>query len=100
LVNGRARDISILDKSVQTTAKPREVADSGNDKQVGAPIPGMVCAIATSVGNKVKKGDKLLTIEAMKMQTTVYAKADGTVDRVAVSVGDSVDSKDLLVVLR
>lgn len=99
-LNGRARDISILDKSVQTTSKPKEVAQAGDNKQVGAPIPGMVCAISTSVGNKVKKGDKLLTIEAMKMQTTVYAQSDGTVDRIAVGVGDSVDSKDLLVALR
>lgn len=99
-LNGRARDISILDKSVQTTSKPKEVAESGNPMQVGAPIPGMVCAISSSVGNKVKKGEKLLTIEAMKMQTTVYAQADGTVDRIPVAIGDSVDSKDLLLVLR
>jgi len=99
-LNGRARDISILDKSVRTTSKPREVAEPGNEKQVGAPIPGMVCAISTSVGKKVKKGDKLLTIEAMKMQTTVYAPADGAIDRIAVNIGDSVDSKDLLVALK
>ncbi len=99
-LNGRARDISILDKSVQTSSKPKEVAEPGNAMQLGAPIPGMVCAISTSVGNKVKKGDKLVTIEAMKMQTTVYAQADGTVDRIPVAIGDSVDSKDLLLALR
>lgn len=99
-LNGRARDISILDTSVQADTTPRELADAGNDMQLGAPIPGMVCSIATSVGKKVKKGEKLLIIEAMKMQTTVYAAADGTVDRIPVSVGDSVDVKELLIVLR
>ncbi len=99
-LNGRARDISILDNSVQAESTPREVAEAGNAKQVGAPIPGMVCSISTSTGTKVKTGDKLLVIEAMKMQTTVYAQANGTVDRIPVSVGDSVDVKDLLVVLR
>ncbi|MDQ8188224.1 pyruvate carboxylase [Pelagicoccus sp. SDUM812002] len=99
-LNGRARDISVLDKSIQSTAKPKEKAAAGDDKQVGAPIPGMVCSISTNVGAKVKPGDKLLTIEAMKMQTTVYAQTSGIVDRITVEVGDSIDAKDLLVSLR
>ncbi|MGZ5543724.1 MAG: biotin/lipoyl-containing protein, partial [Limisphaerales bacterium] len=53
-----------------------------------------------TVGAKVAKGDKLVTLEAMKMQTTIYAAADGTVDKVFVAVGDTVESKDLLVKLR
>jgi len=48
----------------------------------------------------VAKGDKLLTMEAMKMQTTVYASADGVVDKINVGVGESVESKDLIMELR
>jgi pyruvate carboxylase len=68
--------------------------------QIGAPIPGLIAAITVSVGQKVAKGDKLLMMEAMKMQTTVYASADGIVDTVTASVGETVESKDLLVKLR
>jgi pyruvate carboxylase len=53
-----------------------------------------------TVGHKVEKGDKLLMMEAMKMQTTVYAPADGVIDELHVQVGDTVQSKDLLVKLK
>ncbi|MEC8332686.1 MAG: pyruvate carboxylase [Verrucomicrobiota bacterium] len=99
-LNGRARECVILDKSINTQAKRRTKADSADDMQVGAPIPAMVSSVTATVGHKVKKGDKLIILEAMKMQTTVYALADGVIDQVEVQVGDQVDSKDLLVKLR
>jgi len=52
------------------------------------------------VGKPVKKGDKIAVLEAMKMQTTLYASEDGTVDDILVQVGESVESKDLLAVIR
>jgi pyruvate carboxylase len=99
-LNGRARECVITDKSVKSTTKRREKADSANKMQVGAPIPAMVSSVNASVGQKVKKGDKLVVLEAMKMQTTVYALADGIVDKFEVQIGDQVESKDLLVQLR
>ena len=57
-------------------------------------------APATSVVTKVAKGDKLMTMEAMKMQTTIYAAADGVVSEINVQVGENVESKDLLAMLR
>ena len=60
----------------------------------------MVTVLSVSVGGKVAKGDKVLTLEAMKMQTTLYANKNGVVDEILVVVGDSVESKDLLVTLR
>ena len=68
--------------------------------QVGAPIPAMVSSVNATVGQKVKKGDKLIVLEAMKMQTTVYSLSDGVVDKFEVQIGDQVESKDLLVQLR
>ena len=70
-------------------------ADPGNDLHVGAPIPGIITEVAVGIGAKVAKGDKLLTMEAMKMQTTVYAAVDGVVDKINVGIGGSVESKDL-----
>ena len=88
------------DKSIATPARARAKADPADPLQVGAPIPGLITALAVSVGAKVAKGDKLLTLEAMKMQTTLYASAPGLVKEVLVAVGDTVESKDLLLRLQ
>jgi pyruvate carboxylase len=99
-LNGRPRETLVLDASVHTKAKPRAKADPADPLQIGAPIPGMISTLVVSVGTKVAKNARLLTLEAMKMQTTVYAPADGIVDEVLVQVGDTVQSKDLLLHLR
>ncbi len=99
-LNGKARTAMIHDKSVKGDAKAREKADPSNAMHVAAPIPAMVSSIATSVGKNVSKGEKVAVLEAMKMQTTLYASADGVVDQILVGVGDSVESKDLVLKLR
>lgn len=66
---------------------------------VGAPIPGLVASIAVDKFQTVQKGDRLLVMEAMKMQTTVYAPVGGRVARLLVKPGEQVESKDLLVVI-
>ena len=95
-LNGKARTTLIQDKSVKGDAKAREKADPSNDKHVGAPIPAIISSIATSVGQSVSKGDKIAVLEAMKMQTTIYASCDGKIEEILVDVGDSVESKDLI----
>jgi pyruvate carboxylase len=99
-LNGVTRETLITDKKIVPLAKSRPKADITNPLQIAAPIPGLIANIAVSVGHKVARGDKLLMMEAMKMQTTVYASADGVVDALPVAVGDTVESKDLLVKLR
>jgi pyruvate carboxylase len=99
-LNGKARTTLVQDKSIKGDAKAKEKADPSNDKHVGAPIPAIISSIATSVGKSVSKGDKIAVLEAMKMQTTIYASTDGTVDEILVQVGDSVESKDLIARLR
>ncbi len=99
-LNGVPRESTILDRSLQTKAKARAKADPDDARQVGAPIPGVITGLHATVGAKVAKGDKLLTLEAMKMQTTLYAPEDGIVAEILVKVGDSVESKDLLVKMR
>ena len=99
-LNGMTRETLITDKKIVPQAKSRPKADITDPLQIAAPIPGLIVSIAVSVGHKVAKGDKLLMMEAMKMQTTVYASADGIIDALHVTVGDTVESKDLLVKLR
>ena len=56
--------------------------------------------MSATVGAKVAKGEKLFMMEAMKMQTTVFAPVDGVVAELHANVGDTVESKDLVVKLR
>jgi pyruvate carboxylase len=99
-LNGIARDTLITDKSVTATTKARPKADLADPAQIAAPIPGLIAALSVSLGAKVAKGDKLLMMEAMKMQTTVYAPCDGVVGELNIAVGDTVQSKDLLIRIR
>ena len=94
------RETHILDKGVAPKTKTRAKADLADSLQIGAPIPGLIAAISVTVGHKVTKGDKLLMMEAMKMQTTVYAPCDGVVAELPIQLGDTVESKDLLVRLK
>jgi pyruvate carboxylase len=99
-LNGMTREAFITDKKIVPLAKPRTKADVTDLLQAAAPIPGLIVAISVTVGAKVAKGDKLVMMEAMKMQTTVYAAADGVVESINVQIGDTVESKDLLVRLK
>ena len=99
-LNGMTRQLGIVDCSAKPTVKARLKADSTKPSEVGAPIPGLVTALAVSIGAKVAKGDKLLTLEAMKMQTTIYAPCAGVVEEICVSNGEAVESKDLILKLR
>ena len=98
-LNGQPREVNVRDKSLQVTAKAREKADPGQPGHVGAPIPGGVSSIAVELGQKVEKGERILVMDAMKMQTTVYAPIAGRVAKIAAQVGQSVEPKDLLMVI-
>jgi pyruvate carboxylase len=60
-------------------------------------MPGMVASIAVTVGQKVKEGETVVTLEAMKMFAAISAPTSGTVSEILVKIGESVESKDLLV---
>lgn len=68
-----------------------------DDGNVRSPFAGVVISVAAAAGRKVAKGDLLLVIEAMKMETSVVAEADGTVKAVSVAVGDAVKPGQVLV---
>ncbi|MGA8028117.1 MAG: pyruvate carboxylase, partial [Bryobacteraceae bacterium] len=95
-LNGQPREVEVRDKSVKETADLRRKADPAKIGEVGAPIPGAVTILHVTMGEPVKKGDRLLVMEAMKMQTTVYAPGDGTVSEIHVKPRDAVEARDLL----
>jgi len=96
-LNGQPRVIRVPDRSVAGTAIQRPKAETGNDRHLGAPMPGVVATVAAVAGANVKAGDLLLTIEAMKMETGLHAERDAKIKAVHVTAGAQIDAKDLLI---
>ncbi|ODT22739.1 MAG: pyruvate carboxylase [Kaistia sp. SCN 65-12] len=96
-INGQPRSTKVSDRkrSVRKTAHPK--ADPTNPGQIGAPMPGIISTISGFVHQTVKVGDPLLSIEAMKMETSINAHRDGVIVAMHVSSGMQVDANDLLV---
>ncbi|MEO0694117.1 MAG: biotin/lipoyl-containing protein, partial [Pseudomonadota bacterium] len=98
-LNGQPRVVRVADRSATAANAARPKADAGNADHIGAPMPGVIATVAAQAGAKVKAGELLLTIEAMKMETGLHADRDATVRAVHVSPGAQIDAKDLLVEL-
>jgi pyruvate carboxylase len=98
-LNGQPREITVTDSSVEATVASRVKADSAIAGQVGATMPGMVVTVAIKAGDRIRKGQKLLALEAMKMETAINADLDGKVREVLVAPGNRVETGDLLVVI-
>ena len=96
-INGQPSSVLIQDRSSESAHHENEKADSANANHVGAPMPGVISTISAEVGQQVRRGDTLLTMEAMKMETSIKAERDGTIKRVLARIGEQFDAKDLLV---
>jgi pyruvate carboxylase len=99
-LNGQPRQVKVADRSLGPTAAVHRQAEESNPCHVAAPMPGMVAGLQVVAGQRVERGDRLLSIEAMKMETAIFAEQAGVVDEIVVHAGIQVDSGDLLVVLR
>ena len=98
-LNGRPREVDIRDKGIKVEGEQREKANPANSNHVGAPLPGMITMVAVHEGQIVQRNERLLVIEAMKMQSTIYAPHAGKIVKLYAEAGKQVDSKDLLVVM-
>lgn len=95
-LNGQPRLVRIdRDGAVKRVTHPR--AEDGNQKHLGAPMPGMVVTLAVKAGHKVAKGDPLVSLEAMKMETMIRAERDAVIKQIHVKPGSVVSAKDLLI---
>jgi len=99
-LNGQPRDVSVIDRSIQPQEAKARKADPNDPHHVGANMPGMVVTVAVQPGDPVARGQKLLTLEAMKMQTNLTAERDGVIDEVLIKPGTQVETGDLLLTLR
>jgi pyruvate carboxylase len=95
-LNGMPREAQVVDSSKAVASSARPKGDPDNPAHVVAPMPGMITHLAVGVGSTVKQGDKLVTLEAMKMLTSVGASRDGVVSELLVHQGDTVAANDLL----
>ncbi len=95
-LNGQPRSVSITDRSLEAQVKKRPKATPGDAREVAAPMPGLIVTVAVRAGDKVKQGQKLLSLEAMKMETTIYAERDGTLAEVLVEPGTPVEAGELI----
>jgi oxaloacetate decarboxylase alpha subunit len=97
-VNGQAFEVEVAPSGAVSSISPAgaRAADDDEGKLVPAPLAGNIFKIKVRPGEKVKQGDVILILEAMKMETEVRAPHDGTVLKLVVREGDSVALKDPL----
>ena len=98
-LNGQPREVNVRDRSLRVVERAHPKADPGDPGQVGAPTAGVISGIAVQVNHAVERGAKLLTLEAMKMQSNIYAPMAGRIVKLLVTPGQSVEAKDLLVTI-
>src|SRR5215467_11975193 len=98
-LNGQPREITMRDRSLRVTERVHPKVDPADPGQVGAPTAGVISSVAVQANHAVERGAKLLTLEAMKMQSNIYAPLSGRIVKLLVTPGQQVEAKDLLVTI-
>jgi len=95
-LNGQPREIRVRDQALKVTARTHPKADPADAGHVAAPTSGVITTIAVQVNQSVQRGEKLMSLEAMKMQSNIYAPVAGRVTKILVAANQNVEAKDLL----
>ena len=98
-LNGQPQTVTVRDNNLSHEAHQNEKADPADAGQLAAPMPGLVVAIEVSVGERIRQGNTVMVLEAMKMQSSIPAEKSGIVKRVVVGTNHVVDTGDLLAVI-
>jgi pyruvate carboxylase len=96
-LNGQPREAVVQDRKLGGKTAAKRKAEPGNPLHVGAPMPGLVVRVLVAPEDHVAPGQKLCTLEAMKMETTLQADRAGQVAEVLVRAGTQVETGDLLI---
>jgi pyruvate carboxylase len=99
-LNGQPREVEVQDKSLSGAKVTRVKADPSDATHIAASMPGMVIGVVVKAGDRVTRGQKLLALEAMKMETSITADRDGEVSQLLVQSGSQVEAGDLLLVVK
>ncbi|PZQ78649.1 MAG: pyruvate carboxylase, partial [Micrococcus luteus] len=97
-LNGQLRQMTVRDRSIESTVRTAEKADPGTPGHVAAPFAGSV-TVQVAEGDAVEVGQAVATIEAMKMEAAITAQVAGTVRRVVTEGITPVNGGDLLLVI-
>ena len=98
-LNGQPREVNVRDRALRVVERAHPKADPADPGQVAAPTAGVISGIAVQLNHAIERGAKLLTLEAMKMQSNIYAPIAGRVTKLLVAPGQHVEAKDLLVTI-
>jgi pyruvate carboxylase len=98
-LNGQPREVNVRDRALRVVERAHPKADPAEPGQVAAPTAGVISGIAVQANHAVERGAKLLTLEAMKMQSNIYAPISGRIVKLLVTPGQHVEAKDLLVTI-
>jgi pyruvate carboxylase len=98
-LNGQPREVNVRDRALRVVERAHPKADPADAGQVPAPTAGIISGVAVQANHAVERGAKLLTLEAMKMQSNIYAPISGRVTKLLVAPGQHVEAKDLLVMI-
>src|SRR5438067_1971765 len=98
-LNGQPREVNVRDRALRVVERAHPKADPADPGQVAAPSAGVISGIAVEANHLVERGAKLLTLEAMKMQSNIYAPLSGRIVKLLVTPGQQVVAKALLVTI-
>lgn len=99
-LNGQTRNVDVRDRSIKVEHKENRKTDKGNDRQIGAPLQGMLSKLLVKSGEAVKKNQQLFIIEAMKMETIITAPVDAVIGNIELGAGTLVNTNDLVLELK
>ncbi len=100
LLQGQLFEVHVEDERQQRLRQSSSAPQiRSGDIHLNAPMPGIVIDIPVVEGQEVARGDNVIILESMKMQNEIKAPRDGTVNRLRVKAGDSVDQNQILLIL-
>lgn len=100
LIRGELYEVQVQDERAYRLAKARgSVTAVTGDASITSPMPGIIIAVPVVKGDEVKKGDKVVILESMKMENELRSPRDGVVNRIFVQPGANVEKGQPLVVI-
>jgi acetyl/propionyl-CoA carboxylase alpha subunit len=97
-IKGKKFHVQLEDRLDILLSKMGIAADSEEEiRQMKAPMPGLILEIMSSKGMKVSKGEKILVLEAMKMENIIRSPSEGVIGDILIEIGDSVEKNQLLI---
>ena len=95
------KQVVTINRPIQTTVAPvaRPQQASAGASGLRSPLPGVILEILCKVGDSVKRGQKIMVLEAMKMENAINSDRDGVIKEIKISKGDSVlEGADLVII--